>query len=45
MPIIISALGTIPKGLAKGLKDLETRGRAGPSKQQHYYDWRLEITC
>ena len=26
--IIIGALGTIPKGLVKGLKDLEIRGRA-----------------
>ena len=27
MPIIISALGTVTKGLIKGLEDLEIRGR------------------
>ena len=27
IPIVISALGTIPKGLVKGLEDLEIRGQ------------------
>ena len=27
IPIVISALGTIPKGLEKGLKKLEIRGQ------------------
>ena len=27
IPIVIGALGTIPKGLMKGLEDLEIRGR------------------
>ena len=27
IPIVIGALGTIPKGLVKGLKDLEIRGQ------------------
>ena len=27
IPIITGALGTIPKGLVKGLEDLETRGQ------------------
>ena len=28
IPIVISALGTVAKGLIKGLEDLEIRGRA-----------------
>ena len=28
IPIVIGALGTIPKGLVKGLKELEIEGRA-----------------
>ena len=27
IPILISALGTVTKGLAQGLEDLEIRGR------------------
>ena len=27
IPVVIGALGTIPKGLVKGLKDLEIRGQ------------------
>ena len=27
MPIVIGALGTIPKGLIEGLEDLEARGQ------------------
>ena len=27
IPIVIGALGTIPKGLIKGLEDLEIRGQ------------------
>ena len=27
IPIVIGALGTIPKGLVKGLEDLELRGQ------------------
>ena len=27
IPIIVGALGTIPKGLVKGLEDLEIRGQ------------------
>ena len=27
MPIVIGALGTTPKGLVKGLEDLEIRGQ------------------
>ena len=26
IPLVIGALGTIPKGLVKGLEDLEVRG-------------------
>ena len=29
IPIVISALGTVTKGLVKGLEDLEIRGRVG----------------
>ena len=29
IPIVIGALGTIPKGLMKGLKDLEIRWTSG----------------
>ena len=28
IPIVIGALGTIPKGLVKALEDLEVRGQA-----------------
>ena len=27
MPVVISALDTIPKGLVKGLEDMEIRGQ------------------
>ena len=27
IPIVVGTLGTIPKGLVKGLKDLEIRGQ------------------
>ena len=27
MPIVIGALGTVPKGLVQGLEDFEIRGR------------------
>ena len=36
VPIVIGALGTITKGLLKGLEDLEVGGRVA---------WRLEETC
>ena len=49
VPIVIGALGTITKGLLKGLEDLEV---GGLSKRQHYYErpeswdefWGLEET-
>ena len=36
IPIVVGALGTIPKRLVKGLEDLEIRGRVKPFKLQHY---------
>ena len=27
IPVVVSALGTIPKGLVKGLEDFEIRGQ------------------
>ena len=37
IPIVIGALGTTPKGLGKGLEDLEIKGQAQkPSSQQYY---------
>ncbi len=35
VPIVIGALGTITKGLLKGLEDLEVGGRVELSKRQH----------
>ena len=48
--IVIGALGTVIKGLIKGLEDLEIRGQV---ETIHYWDqseyweefWRLEETC
>ena len=50
VPIVIGALGTVTKGLLKGLEDLEV---GGLSKRQHCWgrpeswdeSWRLEETC
>ena len=50
IPIVISAGGTVTKGLVKGLEDLDIRGQ---SKLQNYgyrpeyweESWRLEKTC
>ena len=55
IPIVIGALGTVNKGLAQGLEDLETTGR-GDSVQttallrsvrilRRVQSWRLEETC
>ena len=35
VPIVIGALGTVTKGLLKGLKDLEVGGRVELPKRQH----------
>ena len=35
VPIMIGALGTIPKGLLKGLEDLEVGGRVETIQTQH----------
>ena len=51
--IVIGALGTVTKGLIKGLQELEKEDDWRPSKQLHYWDqpessetsWRLERTC
>ena len=50
--IVIGALGTITKGLLKGLEDLEVGGRV-ETKRQHCWEqpeswdesWKLEETC
>ena len=36
IPIVSSALGTIPKGLLKGLEDLKKEDKRKVSKLQHY---------
>ena len=49
--IVVGALGTIPKGLERGLEQLEEESR--PSWPQHCWDWpgyyedsgRSEETC
>ena len=53
VPIVIGALGTVTKGLLKGLENLEVGGRVETIQWQHcwgrpeYWDesWRLEETC
>ena len=35
VPIVIGALGTITKGLLKGLEDLEVGGRVETIQRQH----------
>ena len=53
IPIVIGALGTIPKGLVKGLEDWKLEDKLRPFRIQHYKDWleyweeswRLEETC
>ena len=48
VPIVISALGTITKGLLKGLEDLEVGGRVETIKttaESWDESWRLEETC
>ena len=36
IPIVIGVIGTVAKGLLKGLEDLEVGSEWRPSKQQHY---------
>ena len=38
IPIVIGALGTIPKGLVKGQENLESKYKLRLLKLQHYYD-------
>ena len=38
IPIVIKALGTVTKGLAQNLEDLEIRGQVETIQQQHYWD-------
>ena len=47
VPIVIGALGTITKGLLKGLEDLEVGGRVETIQVTEAWDesWRLEETC
>ena len=50
IPIVIGALGTVTKGLIKGLKDLEIRGRAETIQttallRSGEESLRLEETC
>ena len=53
IPIVISAFGTVTKGLLKGLEDLEVANEWRPFKLQHYWErpeyweesWRLEENC
>ena len=44
VPIVIGALGTITKGLLKGLEDLEVGGRVERPESRDE-SWRLEETC
>ena len=37
-PILISALGTVTKGLVKGLEDLEIMGQVETVQTKHYRD-------
>ena len=37
IPVIVGALGTIPKKLEKRLDELEIRGKLKPFRQQFYY--------
>ena len=51
--IVIGAFGTVPKGLLKGLEDLEVGGRVETIKLVHYWErpeywedsWKLGETC
>ena len=54
VPIVIGALGTVTKGLLKGLEDLEVSGRvetiqknsiAEDGQNTETVSWRLEETC
>ena len=50
IPIVVGALGTMPKGLLKGLEDLEIRGHVETiqtTDRPEYLgeSWRLEETC
>ena len=53
VPIVISALGTITKGILKGLEDLEVGGRVETiqtttllrTARSWDESWRLEETC
>ena len=51
VPIVIGVLGTITKGLLKGLEDLEIGGREGTntdvknSKGVNNNDWQKMRTC
>ena len=53
MTFVITALGTIPKGLEEGLEDLEIRGKKRLFRLQLYQDrpeyweesWGLKETC
>ena len=52
VPIVMSAFGTITKGLLKGLEDLEFGGRVETIQWQHYWEgpeywesWTLGKTC
>ena len=53
IPIVISAYGTVTKGLLKGLENLEVGERVETIKLLYYWErpeyweesWRLEETC
>ena len=50
IPVVTCALKTLPKGLVKGLEDLEIRRQVEKIQQQHRLEyredtWRLEETC
>ena len=38
VPIVIGALGTVSKGLLKGLEELDVGGRVELSKRHHYWE-------
>ena len=44
IPIVIGAIGTVTKGLLKGLEDLQVGGRV-ETIQTTEESWRLEATC
>ena len=50
MPIVVGALGTIPKGSVKGQGNWKLDNKWRPPRLQHYWDrpensWRFEATC